>query len=135
VSKRRIPITATLVMFSMSVVFGLWSSALAVLGALTALAWALAYGVVVTAGFYALLRKKLPARPFSTGRAGLFIFGVAVIWSVILCFAVIWTDPKRVGLGMLGAIIVGVVLYLLIPGSRRGKVVGVTTDAVVIPDK
>ena len=134
VDKRQVPVTATLVVFVMAVVFTLWSSALTVLSALTALAWALAYGVVVSSGFYAAVRKKLPAHPFSLGRFRPVILGVAIVWSVILCIALVWSNPKQVGLGMLGAIAAGVVLYMLVPASRRGRVAGVSAHPVIETD-
>ncbi len=56
------------------------------------------------------------------------IFGAAIIWSVVICAVLVWSDPKQVGLGMLAAIGVGFVLYALIPRARRGKVAGVTSD-------
>jgi amino acid transporter len=134
VDRRHVPVTATLVVFVMAVIFTLWSSALTVLSALTALAWALAYGVVVCSGFYAAVKHKLPAHPFSLGRFAPWVLGVAIVWSVILCIALVWSNPKQVGLGMLGAIAAGVVLYLLVPASRRGKVAGVSVHPVVETD-
>lgn len=125
VSSQRIPVNATLVCFALSVIFVFWSSALSVLAALTALAWALAYGVVVSAGLVAVLRKTLPDRPWHLGAASPVVFAVAVLWSVVLCTLLVWSDPKNVGLGMLGTIAVGAVLYLLVPASRRGRLSGV----------
>jgi amino acid transporter len=125
VSKNRIPVNATLVCAVLSVVFVFWSSALNVLAAMTALAWALAYGVVVTAGFFAVIGKRLPEHPWRLGKLSAPIFLGAVIWSVILCVLLVWSDPIHVGLGMVGAIAVGFVLYFLVPSSRRGKITAV----------
>lgn len=125
VSAQRIPINATLVCFALSAAFVFWSSALSVLAALTALAWALAYGVVVTAGFFAVTRKTLPDHPWTLGKASPLVFGVAVAWSVLLCGLLIWSDPKNVGVGMLGVIAAGFVLYALVPADRRGKISGI----------
>lgn len=125
VDARKIPINATLVVAGMSLLFGLYSSALAVLGALTALGWALAYLVGVASGLYALARGRLPKTPFHCGPLTWPVFVGATIWSVLLCAIVIYTDPVKVGLGMLAAIAVGFVIYGLIPSSRRGKAVGV----------
>jgi amino acid transporter len=121
VSGQRIPINATLTIFALSVVFALWSSLLSVLTAMTALAWALAYGVVVTVGFYALVRRRLPARPWRYGKASPIIFALAIAWSIVLCVLLVWSDPTHVGLGMLMVIGAGAVIYLTIPKSRRGK--------------
>jgi amino acid transporter len=125
VSAQRIPINATFVCAAMSIVFVFWSSALSVLAALTALAWALAYGVVVTAGLFAVLRKTLPDHPWTMGPASIPIFAGAVLWSAVLCSLLVWSDWKNVGLGMLGVIAVGFVLYMAIPASRRGRISGV----------
>lgn len=132
VSSRQIPVNATLVTAALAIAFALWSSLLSVLAAIVAMSWALAYGLVVVAGAYAVLAKKLPARPFSTGALAPLIFGVAVLWSVVLCVLLVWGDPRHVGLGMLVAVLVGVVLYFLIPAERRGKVPGVTAGARTI---
>ena len=121
VSAQRIPINATLVVMALSIVFALWSSLLTVLAALTALAWALAYGVVVFAGYAALRRKRLPDMPFNLGRLSAPLFLLAMLWSVVLCAMLIWSDPLHVGLGMAAVVVVGAVLHRLIPGDRRGE--------------
>ncbi len=133
VSSQRIPINATIVCFVLSTAFVFWSSALSVLAALTALAWALAYGVVCVAGFYAITHKTLPARPWHLGAASPFVFAVAIVWSVVLCVLLVWSDWTHVGLGMAGVIVVGSLLYLLIPASRRGQVSGVDHSAKLDP--
>ena len=128
VASNKIPINATIVTFLISVIFALWSSLLSVLTAMTALAWALSYGVVVTAGFWAVVKKKLPAHPWGYGKFSPLIFGAAVVWSVSLCIGLIASDPLHVGLGLLGVVVVGVIFYRSIPSSRRGLVPGVTVD-------
>lgn len=127
VSAQRIPINATLTIFALSVLFALWSSLLSVLAAMTALAWALAYGVVVTVGLYALLRGKLPARPWKYGRISPLIFVLAIAWSILLCVLLVWSDPTHVGVGMLLVIAAGAGIYMTIPKSRRGKTVDTQT--------
>ena len=42
-----------------------------------------------------------------------------MIWSVVLCVGLVLSDPVHVGLGFLGVIAVGFVLYFSIPASRR----------------
>ncbi|MDT2006633.1 APC family permease [Rhodococcus opacus] len=117
----KIPINATLVVAGLSVLFAMWSSLLAVLAALTALAWALAYGVVVTVGLPAVLKKKLPPHPFNLGKLAPLVFVVAVLWSVVLCGILIWSDWLRVGVGMLVVIVLGFGIYALIPAVDRGR--------------
>ncbi|RRR86079.1 APC family permease [Streptomyces sp. RP5T] len=123
VAANRIPVNATVVVFIMSVLFAVAASrsatALAVLAGLTSLAWALAYGVVVASGLYGIVARKVPARPFNLGRFSPLVFVLAVAWSLLLVVVLIWQNPGQVGGGMLGAIVVGAVLYALIP--KRGR--------------
>ncbi|HEY0812468.1 MAG TPA: amino acid permease [Pseudonocardia sp.] len=134
INAARIPVNATIVIGVISVIFALWSGLLSVLTALTALAWALAYGIVVTAGLWAVIRKRLPRHPWHYGKFSPIIFIVAVLWSIVLCVALVLSDPIGVGLGTLGAILVGVVIYRLVPSARRGKVFGVNHDVVAVSD-
>ncbi|AQT83102.1 amino acid transporter [Mycolicibacterium litorale] len=120
-NSNRIPINATFVVTLISIVVCCWSSLLSVLSAMTALAWALAYGVVVAVGFVAVLRKQLPDHPFNLKSASPFVFAVALIWSVVLCAILVWSDWLRVGLGMLVAIAIGFAIYFCIPAAHRGK--------------
>jgi amino acid transporter len=117
----RIPMNATFVVTLISVLVCCWSSLLSVLSAMTALAWALAYGVVVVVGFVAVLRRRLPDHPFNLKSASPFVFAVAIIWSIVLCALLVWSDWLRVGVGMLVAIAIGFGIYALIPSAHRGK--------------
>lgn len=126
VNRAQVPINATIVAMAISILIALWSSLLSVLVAMTALAWASCYLVMVAAGTYAVAKKTLPRRPWSYGRFSIYIFVGAVIWSVALCIGLVISDPVHVGLGMLGVIAVGLILYFSIPSSRRGQVLGVT---------
>lgn len=117
----RIPMNATFVVTLISVLVCCWSSLLSVLSAMTALAWALAYGVVVVVGFVAVLRRRLPDHPFNLKAASPFVFAVAIVWSIVLCALLIWSDWLRVGVGMLVAIAIGFGIYALIPSAHRGK--------------
>jgi len=123
VSRQRVPVNATLVVFAGIVVIlivGAQSAtALAVLIALASLAWALSYGLVVTTGLYGLVTDKLPKRAFSAGRFTLPVFVVAVLWSALAIVILIWQNPRQVGGGMIGAIVVGAVLYACIPRRAR----------------
>ena len=117
----RVPMNATFVVTIISIAVCCWSSLLSVLSAMTALAWALAYGVVVVVGFVAVLRKKLPDHPFNLKAASPFVFVIAITWSVVLCALLVWSDWLRVGVGMLVAIAIGFGIYALIPSAHRGK--------------
>lgn len=121
VSRQQIPINATLTMLVASLLIGLWSSLLSVLAAMTALAWAFAYTVVVVVGLWALAKKKLPEHPWHYGKFSVVIFVLAVIWSFVICGVLVASDPVHVGLGLVGVIAAGCVVYLCIPASRRGR--------------
>jgi amino acid transporter len=125
ITRLHLPGNATIVTVAISVIAAIIArqsaSGLAVLAALASLAWALSYGVVVIVGFYGVVTKKLPRRPFHYGKFTPVIFAGAILWSILLWVILIWQNPRQVGGGMLGAIVLGAVLYLLIPASRRGK--------------
>jgi len=76
---------------------------------------------VVTVGLYGLLKKKLPAHPWHYGMFSPAIFVLAIIWSVVLCALLVYSDPVHVGIGMLAVIAAGGAIYMTIPKSRRGK--------------
>lgn len=119
VNSASVPVNAALVSCVLAIVFAVWSSVLSVLTAMVALSWAAAYTVTVIVGFYALAKKRVPQRPFTTGRLWPLVFGVAIIWSIVLCVAIVLTDPLTIGGGMLAVIAAGTVVYLCIPKARR----------------
>lgn len=121
VSRQQIPINATLTMLVASLLIGLWSSLLSVLAAMTALAWAFAYTIVVIVGLWAIAKKKLPEHPWHYGKFSVFIFALAAIWSITICVVLVASDPVHVGLGLVGVIAAGCLVYLSIPASRRGR--------------
>jgi amino acid transporter len=126
VNREQIPHFAVLLVFALSVIVVFWSSLLNVLVALTALAWAVAYLIVCVAGYPAIRKNRLPRHPWGYGRWSGPIFILAIVWSVVLCVVLVWSNPKQVGLGGLGALAAGIILWFLIPPSRRGKVPGIT---------
>jgi hypothetical protein len=83
----------------------------------------------VTSGLYGLLTRRLPQRPFTMGRFSIAIFVLGVLWSVVICVTLVWQNPSQVGLGMLGAIVVGAILYGLIPSSRLNSAAAPAPDA------
>ena len=132
VSSHRVPFNATVVAFLLTILFLLAAersaTALAVLAGLTSLAWALAYGVVVTSGLYGLLTHKLPHRPFNTGRFAVVVFSAAVLWSVVICTVLVWQNARQVGLGMLGAIVVGAIVYACVPKANRERTAALSAE-------
>jgi amino acid transporter len=120
-TKDRVPITTVIVGLVIGFLFIVWTGLLTVLLSMTAILWAAGYAVLVAVLIYAKRRKMLPERPFSNGRFSPLVDWVAVLWSVAICVILIKSNPKDVGWGFLGTIVVGLLLYfVLIPRSRRG---------------
>lgn len=121
-SRLGVPANAAIITFVIAVVFAFWSNLLAVLAAVVSLCWALAYTVAVVVGLWAVVKKRLPEHPWHYGRFSPIIFGVAIVWSVILDVVLVYTDPKQVGFGIIGTVVAGTVVYFAIPRSRRGRI-------------
>lgn len=119
VGANRVPINATLMVSIGSIIIliiGVLSQdALVFLTSFTALAWVLAYALTLVIGFYSLWTRALPARPFTAGRFSIWLFALAIIWQVIASLLVIAHDPVKTIVGMLGAIVLGAVLYAFSP--------------------
>jgi amino acid transporter len=124
----RIPVTTTLLAAVVAMGFAIWSSLLTVLIAMTAVLWAAGYAVLVGVTHVAKRDGRLPDRPWKN-RHWKAIDGVAFIWSIALCVILIRQDWQKVGLGFLGVVVIGALIYyLLIPADRRGRVPGVSPD-------
>jgi amino acid transporter len=137
VSALKVPINATLVIFAGTVLVLIVGSqsatALAVLVGMAALAWTLCYGVVVAVGLWALVTDRLPKRPFHCGRFSVLVFGLAVPWALLSCAILVWQNPLPVGGGMIGAIILGSILYALIPRKKNVADTEVTGAGSTLP--
>jgi amino acid transporter len=121
VSRRQTPANATVVVGVLSFLLCLYASALAVLAAMAALAEAVAFGVAVAVGIVAKHRHLLPRAPLHYGRWDTAVDGIAVAWSVVLGFILIYQNPSQVGLGFLGVIASGLVIYGLMRWSHSAR--------------
>ncbi len=131
-TKDHVPITTVIIAFFIGFLFIVWTGLLTVLLSMVAILWAAGYAVLVAVLIYGKWRKMLPARPWSNGRWGTLIDWVAVIWSTVICVILIKSNPKDVGWGFLGTIVIGLLLYfVLIPKSRRGILRDVRPDEEV----
>jgi amino acid transporter len=129
-NRQQIPMAATLVTVVVAVIMTLWAPILAVLVAMTALAWAAGYTVTIGAGIRAKRRNALPTRQWTYGRWGLVVDVVAIVWSFVLCAILIIQNPGQVGVGFAAVVVAGLLIYyFLIPRSRRGKIPGRVQDA------
>jgi amino acid transporter len=128
-SRDHVPYVTVIVAAVIGFLFIVYTGLLTVLLSMTAILWAAGYAVVVAVLMYAKARKRLPQRPFSSGRWWVLIDTVAVVWSVFICVVLIKSNPKDVGWGFLGTIVVGLILYFgLIPSNRRGVLKDVRSE-------
>jgi len=108
----RVPANATVVSGVIAVIFLLWSHALEILTALTALAWAAAYGLTVAVILYGKLKGRVPQdRGWNLGKWGVANDIVAVVWSVVLVVAMSISDVTNVLGGFLAVVGIGLVIY------------------------
>ena len=132
-TRDHVPYVTVILGLVIGFLFIVWTGLLTVLLSMTAILWAAGYAVLVAVLIYGKQRKMLPAHPYTNGRFGTIIDWVAVIWSVIICVILIKLNPKDVGWGFLGTIVIGLILYfVLIPKSRRGVLRDVRPEAEVI---
>ena len=120
-SSDHVPYVTVIIAALIGFLFIVYSGLLTVLLSMTAILWASGYGVLIAVLMFAKSRGLLPQRPFSTGRWWVLIDSVAFLWSVAICVILIKSNPKDVGWGFLGTIVIGLIMYfVLIPSSRRG---------------
>ena len=126
----QIPVATTLIAAVLGVAFTLWSSLLTVLIAMTAVLWAAAYGVLVAVIHVAHRQGRLPERPWRN-RHWKIIDTAAFLWSGLLVVVLIRQDWQKVGLGLLGVVVIGLIIYFLcIPTSRRDRVPDLAADGL-----
>ena len=131
-SRDRVPVTAVIVAAVIAVLLIVYTGLLTVLLSMTAILWAAGYAVVVGVLIYAKRRNLLPERPFSNGRWSPLVDWVSVIWSVVFCIILIKSNPKDIGWGFVGTIVIGILLYyVLIPGKRRGVLHDVRSEGEI----
>lgn len=131
-SKDRVPFVTVIIAAVIGFLFIVWSGLLTVLLSMTAILWAAGYAVVVGVLIYAKARNLLPERPFSNGRFSPIVDWGALVWSLAICVILIKSNPKDVGWGFLGTIVVGLILYFgLIPRRRRGVLKDVRSEAEI----
>jgi amino acid transporter len=114
-NREKIPYAGIILGGAIAIAVTLYSSLFAVLIALLAIGWAGAYTVLLIVGYRAKLRGRLPEHPYSP-RLWKLLYPVAIGWSVLFCAVLIYQNPRQVGLGTLGAVVIGIILYyVLVP--------------------
>lgn len=88
----------------------LWSSLYAVLIAMTVVLWVAGYGVLIAALFRGKLRGEVPEAAFKL-RGWKFLMPLAVVWSAVIAFVLVYQNPRQVGIGLLIVVAAGVLIY------------------------
>lgn len=76
------------------------------------------YGVLLTVMYIGRLRKTVPHGAFQAP-AWQIAYPVAIVWSALLCSVLIYQNPRQVGVGLLIAVVAGLVVYQLLPKSAQ----------------
>ena len=88
----------------------LWSSLYAVLIAMTVVLWVAGYGVLITSMYVGKLRGVVP-RPAFKVTAWQVLFPLAILWSAVVCFVLIYQNPHDVGIGLAVVAAIGLGIY------------------------
>lgn len=116
-NREKIPYAGIILGGVIAIATTLYSSLFAVLIALLAIMWAGAYSVLLVIGYRAKLRGELPDHPYKP-RLWKILYPVAIGWSILFCAVLIYQNPRQVGLGTLGSVVIGLILYyVLVPNK------------------
>jgi amino acid transporter len=99
----------------------LWSSLYVVLIAMTVVLWVGGYATLMASMYLGRLRDTVPNGAYRV-KHWRFAYPLALIWSGVLTFALIYQNPKQVGLGLLIAVVLGLVCYQFVPRSTQPRV-------------
>jgi amino acid transporter len=114
-NREKIPYAGIILGGAIAIAVTFYSSLFAVLIALLAIGWAGAYTVLLIIGYRAKLQGLLPEHPYKP-RMWKVLYPVAIGWSILFCVVLIYQNPRQVGLGTLGAVVIGLILYyVLVP--------------------
>lgn len=96
----------------------LWSDLYAVLIAMTVVLWVAGYGLLIGCMFVGKLRGVVP-RPAFAVKAWRIVFPLAILWSIVVAFVLIYQNPVQVGIGLLIVAAIGIGIYFLaLPKSK-----------------
>ncbi len=90
----------------------LWSSLYAVLIAMTVVLWVAGYGILIGAMYYGKRKGVVPAPAFGV-KGWKVLFPVAIAWSVLVCFVLVYQNVSQVGVGLLIVGVAGLLVYFL----------------------
>ncbi len=98
----------------------LWSSLYVVLIAMTVVLWVAGYGVLLTVMWIGRLRDTVPHGAFRAP-AWRIAYPVAILWSALLCSVLIYQNVRQVGMGLLIAVLAGLIVYQFLPKSATAS--------------
>jgi amino acid transporter len=90
----------------------LWSSLYAVLIAMTVVLWVAGYGVLITGLYLGKLKGVVPAPAFGV-KGWKILFPLAIAWSALVAFVLIYQNPRQVGIGLLIVAVAGLAVYFV----------------------
>lgn len=97
----------------------LWSSLYAVLIAMTVVLWVGGYAVMIASVYRGKLRGEVPEAAFKL-RGWKILMPVALAWSALLAFGLVYQNPRQVGIGLLIVFVAGLALYFFALPKGRG---------------
>ena len=118
VDRHKVPVNAILTCAVISFLLCLWSNLLTVLAALNATLWQVGYGVLVGTVFLAKTRGTMGSSAIRVW-AWRILYPLGVAWSVFIVGVMIYQDPAHVGLGIVGAVVIGLAIYRFVVLPRR----------------
>jgi len=88
---------------------------------MTVVLWVGGYATLMASMYLGRLRDTVPNGAYRV-KHWRFAYPLALIWSGVLTFALIYQNPKQVGLGLLIAVVLGLVCYQFVPRSTQPRV-------------
>lgn len=130
------PANATIIVGIVAGALCLWTDAVTVLVAFSALGYSFVYGWTNLVGWWATRRGTLPKHPFGFGRWSQPIFIIAVIWQIVVGVVLLRQNFNQLVLGSVVVVVLGLLLYYVgIPKSRRGVITVADVEAVTADAK
>jgi len=97
----------------------LWSSLYAVLIAMTVVLWVAGYGVLIACLWTGKIRGNVP-RPAFGVKGWRILFPVAIVWSAVVAFVLVYQNPSQVGIGLAIVAAIGLAIYFFaLPKGRK----------------
>jgi amino acid transporter len=119
-NRERIPVNAVVVSAVIAIALMFWSSLLNILLATTVVLWQGAYAVLLAVMWNARRHDQVPHAPYRV-RHWKVLYPIGLIYSVALCGILIYQEPRDVGGGTLGVVLIGLVLYLAYLPAKRAR--------------